>query len=77
MPFLMYGSETMIWKEKERSRIRSVQIDNLRGFLGIRKMDKIPNTQIRELCGVTKGVEKIIDERVLRWFGHVKRMGEC
>ena len=27
VPVLTYGSETMIWKEKERSRIRAVQMD--------------------------------------------------
>ena len=37
---LIYGSETMIWKEKERSRIRAVQMDNFRGLLGIRKWIK-------------------------------------
>ena len=37
---LMYGSETMIWKEKERSRIRTVQMDNLRGLLGIRMLER-------------------------------------
>ena len=36
VPFLMYGSETMLWKE--RSRIRAVQMDSLRGLLGIRRM---------------------------------------
>ena len=30
VPVLMYDSETMLWKEKERSRIRGVQMDNLR-----------------------------------------------
>ena len=40
---LMYGSETMLWKERKKSRIRAVQLDNLRGFLGIRKTDRIPN----------------------------------
>ena len=39
VPVLTYGSETMIWKE-ERSRIRAAQMDNLRGLLGIRRMDK-------------------------------------
>ena len=33
VPVLIYGSETMIWKEKARSRIRAVQMDNLRGLL--------------------------------------------
>ena len=50
VPAFMYGSETMLWKEKERSRIRTVQTDNLRGMLGIRRMDRIPNAWIRELC---------------------------
>ena len=36
---LAYGSVTMIWREKERSRIQAEQMDNLRGFLGIRRMD--------------------------------------
>ena len=38
---LMYGSETMLWKEKERSRARAVQMDNLRGLLDIRRMDRV------------------------------------
>ena len=70
----MYASETMIWKEKEKSRIRYVQMDNLRGLLGIRIIDKIPNAGIRELCGVMKGVDERIEEGVLRWFVHVERM---
>ena len=74
MPVLMYGSETMIWREKERSRIRIVQRDNLRGLLGIRRRDKVSNARIMQLCGVTKGVDEKIDESVLRWFGHVERM---
>ena len=43
-------------------RIRAVQMDNLRGLLGIRRMNRVPNAQIRELCRVTKGVDKRIDE---------------
>ena len=68
------GSETVIWKEKESSRIRVVQMDNLKSLLGIKRMDKVTNTRIRELCGVTKGVDERIDEGVLRWFGHVEKM---
>ena len=64
VPVLTYGSETMIWKE-ERSRIRAAQMDNLRGLLGIRRMDKVLNAWIWQLCGVTKGVNKKIDEGVL------------
>ena len=41
--------ETMLWKEEERSRIRSVQIDNLRGLLGIRRMERVPNARDLQL----------------------------
>ena len=49
VPTLIYGSKTMSWKEEERSRIRVVQMDNIRGLLGIRKMDRVPNAWIRKL----------------------------
>ena len=48
MLFLLYGRETLIWREKERSRIRIVQMDNLRDLLGIKRMDRLPNAQIRD-----------------------------
>ena len=74
VPVLTYGSETMLWKEKQRSKIRDVQMDSLRGLLGIRRMDSFSNARIRELCGVKKGPDKRMDKGVLRWFGHVERV---
>ena len=62
----------MIWREKERSRIRTVHMDNLRGLLGIRRIDKVPNVRIKELFGVTKVVDEKIDKGVLRWLGNVE-----
>ena len=40
-------------------------MDNLRGLLGIRRTDRVPNARIRELCGVRKGLDKKIDEGAL------------
>ena len=40
-------------------------MDNLKGLLGIKKMDRVLNAQIRELCRVKLGVDKWIDESVL------------
>ena len=42
--------------EEERSRIRDVQMDNLIGLLGIRRMVRVPNARI-DLCGAMKGVD--------------------
>ena len=44
----------------------AVQMDNLKGLSGIRRMEKVPNARIKQLCGVTKSVDEKIDEGVLR-----------
>ena len=66
VPVLMYGTETMLWKEKEISIIKAVQMDNLLGLVGIRRMNRGPNARIRELRGVKKGLDEKIGEGVLR-----------
>ena len=71
---LLYGNETMLWKEEERSRIMVVQMDNLRGLLGIRRKDRVPNAWIRKLRRVKQGLDEMIVESMLWWFGHVERM---
>ena len=57
----------MLWKEKERSRIRTVQMDNLRGLLVIRRMDRILNAQMRELYGVMKGLMRVFSSGLGMW----------
>ena len=61
VPVFMFDNETMLWKEKERSRVRAVQMDNLRGLLGIRRMGRVPNAWISELCRMKKGLDERID----------------
>ena len=70
VPVLTY----LLRSEKERSRIRSVQMDSFKDLLGISGMDRVPNARIRELCGVTKGEDERIDEDVLWCFAHVERI---
>ena len=38
---LLYGSDLIVWREKEKSRIRALQMDNLRGLLGNRRIDSV------------------------------------
>ena len=72
VPVLLYGSETMLWKEKEIYRVWAVQMDNLIGLLGIRMMDRVPNAWIRELCGMKNGLNERINEGILQWFSNVE-----
>ena len=71
MPVLLYSSETMVWRKNERSTIKDLEMDILRGLLGIIKIDRRPNTRIT----MTKGMNERINESVLRWFGHIERIG--
>ena len=64
LPVHMYGSKT---KKEERSRIRAVQMDNLRGLLSIKRMDKVPNSLIRKLFGKTKGLMKMFSDGSPMW----------
>ena len=41
-------------------------MDNLRILLSIRRMDRVPNSRVRELCGVRKVLDEKINEGVLR-----------
>ena len=51
----------------ERSRIRAVQMNNLRGLLGITRIDKVSNAWIRELCKVMKGLIKVFSGGSAKW----------
>ena len=69
MTVLMYGRETMIWKENERSRIKAVQTDKLKGLLGIKRMDKVQNARIRELMKVFYNISaiwRVENERIVK-----------
>ena len=54
-------------------------------MLGIRRIDRVPNPQIREFCGLKKSLDESIDEGVLQWFRNLERdrtakrvyIGEC
>ena len=49
-------------------------MDNLRGLLGISRMNKVPNVRIRGLCRMLNGRDERIEKVILRWFGHVEGM---
>ena len=62
----MYCSENMLWKDKEKSRIRVVQMDNLICLLGIRMNNGVVRSD--------EGDRLKLDKDVLRQLGHVEEM---
>ena len=75
-PSLLYGSEAWTLKLHERKRIEAVEMNCLRNICGLRRIDRVPNVEIRRRCGKNVSVGQRIDQGLLRWFGHVERMGD-
>jgi len=77
LPVLLYGCES--WT-LYRHNIRKLHVDQfhmrcLRRIAHIRWQDKIPNTEVLQICGVT-GIEAFLMSAQFRWVGHVTRMDD-
>ena len=75
-PSLLYGCEAWTLKLHERKRIEAVEMNCLRNICGLRRIDRVPNVEIRRRCGKNVSVGQRMDQGLLRWFGHVERMGD-
>ena len=53
-----------------------LQMKCLRNLVGVSRMDKVRNEEVRSRAGIEKELASRADQRVLRWFGHVERMDE-
>ena len=48
-------------------------MDNLRGLLGVRRMDRVPNARIRELCSSLGILKRMENDRIAKRV----YVGEC
>lgn len=76
IPTLTYGSECWVWQKKNESRLNAVEMRSLRNMCGLRLVDRVRNSVIREKCGLKEDVVMKVRKGMLRWFGHIERMSE-
>lgn len=72
LPVATYGLETMAMTKKVAEQLRVTQRAMERIMLGVRLIDKIPNTEIRRRTRVTDIMDKIARLR-WQWVAHVAR----
>ena len=48
----------------------------LRSLVGVSRMDRFRNEEVRRRAGTERELASRADQRVLRWFGHVERMDD-
>ena len=74
-PALLYSSETWPMKRAQERRMEVAEMRMLRWMCGVTRRDRIKNDYIRGTVKVTE-ITKKMQERRLRWFGHVMRKEE-
>ena len=72
---LIYGAETWVLKKAQGNKFEVAEMRMQRWMCGVTKLDKIRNERIR---GATKvgEITKKVQERRLKWYGHVMRKEE-
>jgi hypothetical protein len=72
---LLYGAETWTLNTQQANKLLATEMDFWKSARKSRKV-KVRNVTIREVMEVRKNILEVIEEKRLRWFGHVKRLPE-
>ena len=46
----------------------------VKSMIGVLRMDRVTNKEVPISAGIEMVLASIVDQRVLRWFGHRERM---
>ena len=61
-------------RSAERRKVNVLEMKCLRSLVGVSRMDRVKNQEVRRRAGIERELASRADQRVLRWFGHVERM---
>ena len=59
-----------------RRKVNVLEMKRLRSLVGVSRMGRVRNEEMRRRVGIEKELASRADQQVLRWFGHVERMDE-
>ena len=63
-------------RSAERRKVNVLEMKCLRSLVGVSRMDRVRNDEVRRRAGIERELASRTDQRVLRWFGHVEIMDE-
>ncbi len=70
------GSETWNVREPERNRLNIFEMRRLRSMVGVTRMDRVRNEEVRRQAGIVRKMSERVDQRELSWYWHVVRIAE-
>ena len=63
-------------RSAERRKVNVLEMKCLGSLVGVSRMDRVRNEEVRSRAGIERELASRADPRALRWFGHVERMDE-
>ena len=63
-------------RSAERRKVNVLEMKCLIRLVGVSRVDRVRNEEVRKRAGIDWELASRADQRVLRWFGHVERMDE-
>ena len=63
-------------RSAKRRKVNVFEMKCLRNLVGVSRMDRVNNEEVRIRAGIERELASRADKRVLKWFGHVERMDE-
>ena len=71
VPTALYGAEAWGLRSAERKKVNALEMKCLRSLVGVSRMDRVRNDDVRRRAGIEMEFASRADQRVFRWFGHV------
>ena len=63
-------------RSAKRRKVNVLGMKCLRSLVGVSRMDRVRNEEVRRRAGIERELASRADQRVLRWFVHVERMDD-
>lgn len=75
-PALLYGSECWTSYKEYNDKLTATEMKMLRMSAGVTLKDKLRSSYIRKSLGVDETIVTKLEERQMKWYGHVMRRDE-
>ena len=63
-------------RSSQRRKVTVLEMKCLRSLVGVSRMDRGRNEEVRRSAGIQRELASRVDQRVSRWLGHMERMHE-
>ena len=68
VPTALYGSETWSMRSAEERKVNVFEMKWLRSLVGVPRMDRVRNEEVRRRAGIERELASIADQVALRWW---------